>query len=81
MIITNNNSVSQVSAGELELINMTVALSSEEITYVHVCDNTGRVFTFHRRRLCIFDGLVSERVPLGGHFGWPHKLHPLASLC
>ena len=57
MIITNNNSVSQVSAGELELINMTVALSSEEITQVHMCDNTGRVFTFPRRRLCVFDGL------------------------
>ena len=49
MIITNNNIVSQVSAGELELINMTVALSSEEITHVHMCDNTGIVFTFHRR--------------------------------
>ena len=47
--ITNNNSVSQVSAGELELIDMTVALFSEEITHVHMYDNTGRVFTFHRR--------------------------------
>ena len=46
--ITNNNSVSQVSAGELELSDMTVALLSEEITHVHMCDNTGRVFTFHR---------------------------------
>ena len=41
--------VKQVSAGELELINMTDALSSEVITHVHMCDNIGRVFTFHRR--------------------------------
>ena len=37
--ITNSNSVSQVSVGELVLSDITVALLSEEITHVHMCDS------------------------------------------